>query len=105
MPQFRKQMEAKTILHTASASAPLRCVTLGDKCLYQMADLAFLVEPARSSQLFYDNVSENDEPHLSVFPSVNHTCNVRDGDTRLRDVSGYIVHQPLSGVDRKLTDR
>ena len=83
MTELGEEVEAQTALDTSGTSTPLSGVALGDECLNEFAQLSLLVEA-----------------HLAMLASVDDASDVRNGYTRLRNVSCCTLRSET--VDRKI---
>ena len=82
-----EEVETKAVLDSAGSTSPLDRIALGNIGLYKATKLSFLVEPAVRGERLCTHVVEV-LPHFFVFSRVDHASDIRNGDSRLSDVSG-----------------
>lgn len=95
MANLRKEVEAQALLNSARPTSSLSCVTPRHICLHETAELAFLIEPER----MYEKLSRcrtANLPHFLMLSGIDHASDVRDGNSRLSNVRGWMTRQPRS---------
>jgi hypothetical protein len=83
MASFGEEMKSNAFLHTASSSTALFGVVSCNVGLDKPGYLPFLVVPTIS----LDRITNS--PHFSVLACIDHTSDIGNGHTGLRNVRGY----------------